>query len=181
MKLGTIGLAFALCVWPAFGQADSAAAHLTQGETFFAAGNFDGAIREYRRAIKLNPRDSKEHFELGRALKEKGDLDGAILEYKEAIRLEPGLADVKAGTLRIVDARRDIVAIERITGRDRMVVPDLAITLVDTLLRALPIGRVFERKSHISCDSSAAEFSRHRRSVPIARSAILRSRTVRVA
>ena len=73
--------------------ADTSAVHLARGDALFAKHDLDGAIAEYRQALRLKPRDAKAHYELGLALKAKGDLDGAISEYREAIRLEPTLAE----------------------------------------------------------------------------------------
>ena len=52
-------------------------------------GDLDGAIAEYREALRLNPNDDEAHFNLGVALGKKGDWDGAIAEYREALRLNP--------------------------------------------------------------------------------------------
>jgi tetratricopeptide (TPR) repeat protein len=47
-----------------------------------------GAIAEYREAIRLDPKYSTAHNNLGNALLAKGDLDGAIAAYREAVNLE---------------------------------------------------------------------------------------------
>lgn len=51
-------------------------------------GDVDGAIREYREAIRIDPKNPDVHFNLGNALM-KQDLDSAILEFREALRLNP--------------------------------------------------------------------------------------------
>jgi tetratricopeptide (TPR) repeat protein len=52
----------------------------------------DGAIAEYREAIRLDPKYAHPRNGLGWALYGKGDMDGAIREYQEAIRLDPEFA-----------------------------------------------------------------------------------------
>jgi tetratricopeptide (TPR) repeat protein len=47
----------------------------------------DGAIAEYREAIRLNPKNQGAHINLGNRLGFKGDWDGATAEYSEAVRL----------------------------------------------------------------------------------------------
>jgi len=54
--------------------------------------DYDGAIVEFREAIRLKPDDAMAHNNLGVALKGQGKIEQAIGEYREAIRLEPGLA-----------------------------------------------------------------------------------------
>jgi Flp pilus assembly protein TadD len=54
-----------------------------------AEGDWDGAIVEFREALRLNLHAADAHSFLGFALRQKGDLDGAIAEYREALRLNP--------------------------------------------------------------------------------------------
>ena len=108
MKWGVGVLAFMLAAMLALASTDSASKHASKGESLFAAGDFDGAIKEFRLAVRLNPRSSKEHFELGLALKAKGDLDGAVSEYREAIRIDPGLAEAHANIGSILQMQGDL-------------------------------------------------------------------------
>ena len=64
-------------------------AHTKMGTLLLEEGNPDGAIVEYRTALRLNPNLGEAHGGIGLALKAKGDLDGAIAEYRAALRLEP--------------------------------------------------------------------------------------------
>src|SRR5262249_53143243 len=50
------------------------------------------AIACYRKAIALDPKDARAHYNLGNALADKGRLDEAIAAYKKAIELDPKLA-----------------------------------------------------------------------------------------
>jgi tetratricopeptide (TPR) repeat protein len=70
-------------------QPDLPETHLNLGIAHMDKGDLDGAIAEYRQALRLKPDDAKAHFNLGVALRLKGDLDGAIAEYREALRLKP--------------------------------------------------------------------------------------------
>ncbi|MBI3783739.1 MAG: tetratricopeptide repeat protein [Deltaproteobacteria bacterium] len=67
----------------------AAAAHNDSGSGLAQKGDLDGAIREYRQALSLNPNDAMAHSNLGTALSLKGDVDGAILELRQALRLKP--------------------------------------------------------------------------------------------
>ena len=66
--------------------------HYNLGNTLLSQRDLDGAIAEYRHAIRLKPDFSEAHLNLGAALGKRRDLDGAIAEYREAIRFKPGLA-----------------------------------------------------------------------------------------
>ncbi|MGH7984491.1 MAG: tetratricopeptide repeat protein [Candidatus Udaeobacter sp.] len=54
-----------------------------------AAGDLDGAIADYTRAIRLNPRETAAYNNRGLAKEGKGDLNGAIADYGRAIQLNP--------------------------------------------------------------------------------------------
>jgi tetratricopeptide (TPR) repeat protein len=53
-------------------------------------GDVDGAIAEFREAIRIDPKDAKVHYNLGLLLRVKGDVKGVIAELQEAVRLDPG-------------------------------------------------------------------------------------------
>jgi tetratricopeptide (TPR) repeat protein len=67
-------------------------AHSNLGIALKDKGNLDGAIVEFREAIRLDPKYGWAHNNLGAALIDKGDPDGAIVEFREAIRLDPKVA-----------------------------------------------------------------------------------------
>jgi len=67
--------------------------HLALGNSRWPIGDFDGAITEYREAIRLKPDYTEAHEALGAALSWKGDWDGEIREEREAIRLKPDYAE----------------------------------------------------------------------------------------
>jgi Flp pilus assembly protein TadD len=49
----------------------------------------DGAIAEYREAVRLEPSSAKFHYCLGRALTQRADRNGAIKEFRTAVTLDP--------------------------------------------------------------------------------------------
>ncbi len=49
----------------------------------------DEAIACYKKAIELDPKLAKAHYNLGDALSGKGQVDEAIACYKKAIELDP--------------------------------------------------------------------------------------------
>jgi tetratricopeptide (TPR) repeat protein len=65
------------------------AAHNNLGLALRDKGDLDGAIAEYREAIRLDPKYAAPHNNLCDPLWKKGDLDRAIAECQEAIRLDP--------------------------------------------------------------------------------------------
>ena len=53
-------------------------------------GDWDGAMAEFREAIRLNPNNDMAHVSFGVALGRKDNLGGEeIAEYREALRLNP--------------------------------------------------------------------------------------------
>jgi tetratricopeptide (TPR) repeat protein len=65
-------------------------AHLERALNMEAMHDADGAIRELRAAIRLDPNDADAHNDLGVMLSMfKDDVNGAIAEYRTAIRLNP--------------------------------------------------------------------------------------------
>lgn len=66
-----------------------ASKHLKRGNAVLARGDVEGALREFRAAVKIDPNFRPAHDSLGVTLENLGDLDGAIAEYREAVRVEP--------------------------------------------------------------------------------------------
>ena len=54
-----------------------------------AKRDWDGAISEFREAVRLKPDSATAHYGLGIALESKGDRAGALEEYNAACKLEP--------------------------------------------------------------------------------------------
>ncbi len=59
---------------------DFAEVHWSLGLALYPKGDLDGAIGEFREAIRLKPDYADAHYSLGYALQGKGDDDGAIAE-----------------------------------------------------------------------------------------------------
>ena len=60
-----------------------------QGVALNNEGDYDGAVRAYRKALELAPDVPMIHYSLGIALYNKDDLDGAVGAYRDALELDP--------------------------------------------------------------------------------------------
>lgn len=87
---------------------NSAMEHFTRGTALVAQNDLDGAMAEFRTAIRLSPGDAQFHGWLGMTLQAKGDLDGAIHEYQIALGLDPDLAIVRLNFGTVLMARDDL-------------------------------------------------------------------------
>lgn len=59
------------------------------------AGNFDAAIREYRKYLALDPGNFVARANLGAALAHQGRYTEAIREYEQALKIQPGNPQVR--------------------------------------------------------------------------------------
>src|SRR2546430_11027036 len=66
-----------------------AEAHTAVAASLQPSFHWDEALREYRRALELNPNDGNTHQWLGLAPSWMGRPDEAIVEIKRAVGLEP--------------------------------------------------------------------------------------------
>ena len=66
-----------------------AEAHTAVAASLQASFHWDEALREFRRAIELNPNDGNTHQWLGLGLSWMGRHDQAIAELQRAVQLEP--------------------------------------------------------------------------------------------
>lgn len=71
----------------------AAADHFNRGRALYAKGDLDGSIREYRAALRIDPRMAAAHVLLGEALGYKDDTEGEISEYRAALSINPSIAD----------------------------------------------------------------------------------------
>lgn len=75
-------------------QKNDAADHYHKGLTYDTLGLIDKAIKEYKKALEMNPNIPEAHYNLGYDYHIKNKmLDEAIKEYNEAIRLNPRYAE----------------------------------------------------------------------------------------
>jgi Flp pilus assembly protein TadD len=68
---------------------DDAIGHCNLGTELKAKGELDGAIAEYRAALRLQPANAEAHYDLGRLLSTKGDREAAFEEFHTAHWLAP--------------------------------------------------------------------------------------------
>ncbi|MGA9511289.1 MAG: tetratricopeptide repeat protein, partial [Candidatus Sulfotelmatobacter sp.] len=62
------------------------------GRRLLNAGDLDGAVSQFRAAIRAVPSYALAHYELALALSQKGLRDEASGEYRKAAELDPQLA-----------------------------------------------------------------------------------------
>ncbi|MEO5358125.1 MAG: tetratricopeptide repeat protein [Nitrospirae bacterium YQR-1] len=67
--------------------------HNNLGNALFAAGQTEGALKEYLEAVRLKPQYYEARYNLGKAYEKLKKPELAELEYKEAIRLKPDFAE----------------------------------------------------------------------------------------
>ncbi|HSK31632.1 MAG TPA: tetratricopeptide repeat protein, partial [Candidatus Limnocylindria bacterium] len=63
--------------------------HFLKGQLLLSEGDFDGALKEFEGAAKVNPDDAFLRFRLASLYLRKGDLRNALVEAEAAVRLEP--------------------------------------------------------------------------------------------
>jgi len=73
----------------------SAAGMFERGSALFSAGDNDGALLCFRKALEADPSDARSHNALGAVLTLRGELDAAARELRSAIALDPGNAEAR--------------------------------------------------------------------------------------
>lgn len=71
----------------------SSLAYLNLGVVYQNNGLLDEAAKQYKMAIRLDPKNALAHNNLGLILLNKGQLDGAVSEFESAIRWKPDYAE----------------------------------------------------------------------------------------
>jgi tetratricopeptide (TPR) repeat protein len=67
----------------------SGRAYCGRGDVYLAKKDYDKAISEYTKAIKLDPKNVDAYYNRALVYEYKNDYDKAISDYSEVIRLEP--------------------------------------------------------------------------------------------
>lgn len=82
---------------------DNEIAHLNLGVVYEKDGRFDAAMKEYRVALKINPRRAHTHNNIADLLDLSGQPAAALAEYEAALKLNPDsvLTHLNLGTLRV--------------------------------------------------------------------------------
>jgi protein O-mannosyl-transferase len=65
--------------------------HYNLGVVLARSGDLDGAIEQYRTALKLRPDHTAVYYNLGNAYARKGDAEDALHNYRRALQLDPDL------------------------------------------------------------------------------------------
>ncbi len=68
---------------------DTANAYGNRGTAYGKKGEFDRAIADFGRAIKLNPKDADAYNNRGLAYENKGDREQVIVNYRKALEIDP--------------------------------------------------------------------------------------------
>jgi tetratricopeptide (TPR) repeat protein len=91
-----VALIYAGCVTtnPTVRQRMDAQSAYHRGVAAASQKNYDGAIREFSKAIELDPNYADAYTNRGIAYAGKSDYDRAIADYNQAIWLDPNYADV---------------------------------------------------------------------------------------
>ena len=68
---------------------EDSAAHVDTGNRLAGKRDWDGAITEYREALRADPKNANAHYNFGWALEQMGNLQEASQEYREAYEISP--------------------------------------------------------------------------------------------
>jgi len=68
-----------------------AMAYFNRGYAKYLCSDFKGAIADYNKAIKLEPKFAIAYANRGTAKEYLGDIKGALADYEKAIQLDPSL------------------------------------------------------------------------------------------
>jgi tetratricopeptide (TPR) repeat protein len=76
--------------------AQTAKTHYDNGRKLSDQKDYDGAIREYTEAIKLDPKNAMAYFFRGYVYFKKDDYDRAITDYEDSLRIDPNFSNAKS-------------------------------------------------------------------------------------
>jgi tetratricopeptide (TPR) repeat protein len=87
---------------------DSAFCHECLGAALFRTWDFQGAEKEYRRALALDPSNPSPHLGLGGIFEHQKDYDAALEEFRQAEHLDDTSAEAHQALGRVLLAKKDL-------------------------------------------------------------------------
>jgi tetratricopeptide (TPR) repeat protein len=91
--------------------ANAVASHLDRGDGLRKAGNYDGALAEYREAVRLDPTCTDGHRDLAIMFEAMEELEAAILENRAVIRLQPAAASAQVNLASVLEKNDDLAGL----------------------------------------------------------------------
>ncbi len=79
--------------------------HHSLGKSFYARGNLESAVSEYKQALQFNPRSDGVYADLGNVLFDLGRDDQASTALKNAVRINPNNAEAHLGLGSVYSAK----------------------------------------------------------------------------
>ena len=76
--------------------------YASQGDDLYKKGNKEGAIKDYSKAIELNPKFVDAYWCRGVVRHELGDKEGAVKDYSQVIELNPKFIDADVSCLLVI-------------------------------------------------------------------------------
>ncbi len=83
--------------------------HMELGDALVKRNDPEGAVREFREALRIDPDNAGAHRSLAHVLEAK-DIDGAVREYREALRIDPNDALLHVILGNILRDKKDVPA-----------------------------------------------------------------------
>jgi serine/threonine protein kinase/Tfp pilus assembly protein PilF len=87
--------------------------YLNLGKALQAKKDLEGAIREYRAALAIDPNYAPAHNNLGNVLYTQKDLEGAEREYRAALAIDPNYAQAHNNLGNVLYTQKDLEGAER--------------------------------------------------------------------
>ncbi len=139
-------------------------AHTNLGHALHAAGDDEGAWRQYQQALALAPGLPEPHFNVGLGDAIRGDTVASIAEYQTAIALDPGYAPAYANLAKIQFNQNDLSS--ALTNAERAVSlsPEIALghyiraRVLEQLNRPQEAAAEYENTLSLTPDDAAAHF-----------------------
>ena len=129
---------------------DLAKWHCDRGLALYHQGQVDGAVVEYREALRVSPGYKIAQINLAAALGEQGDLEEAIARAAEAVRRNPNVAAPHNNlALTLSSAGRTAEAVEHYAKAVELQ-PDLVEVRFNVAALLLKMGRIDEAVIHLS-------------------------------